>query len=241
MLSSQAQLSLHWQWNANYQPEWYSLSARPGYLRLNAQPEVVGANKNLWLMPSLLLQKLSAPNFRVDVKVDFPEQLGEVTAGLLIFGEDYAWIGFRSNSNTDSVEIGYGACHGARIGCSESFTPVEQIPLDKTREARSIELRVTMNEGGSSVFAYKLANGRYRTIGEMFQATPGRWVGAKMGLFARIDAQAADSLKTNKIEQGATEHNYIDVDFFRVTTPTPQFIGVAQCSLVTLLDQLQWR
>ena len=58
---SAARLGLQWQWHANNQHGWYSLTDRPGYLRLYAQTMAEGAN--LWQAPHLLLQKLPAPEF----------------------------------------------------------------------------------------------------------------------------------------------------------------------------------
>src|SRR5204862_107563 len=52
-------LGLQWQWNANYRTKWFTLSARPGWLRLFSVPKPDRA-VNLWLVPNLLLQKLPA-------------------------------------------------------------------------------------------------------------------------------------------------------------------------------------
>jgi len=50
------ELGLQWQWQANPKDGWMSLSARPGWLRLNAAPWPAGAT-NHWLAPNFLLQK----------------------------------------------------------------------------------------------------------------------------------------------------------------------------------------
>jgi len=57
-------LGVQWQWNANSREEWYSLTKRQGYLRLYAQPSPDPESNNLWMLPSLLLQKIPAPRLK---------------------------------------------------------------------------------------------------------------------------------------------------------------------------------
>lgn len=57
-----ATLGLQWQWQANPQENWSSLTAKPGWMRLNALAMPAEA-KNLWTAPNLLLQKLPALAF----------------------------------------------------------------------------------------------------------------------------------------------------------------------------------
>ena len=181
-------LGLQWHWNANYQREWYSLSARPGYLRLYAQEEVEADSHNMWMNPSLLLQKLSAPEFIAETTLEFPEQAKNLDAGLLIFGEDYAWIGVQYDHTSRQLVIGTASCDEARKGCTEKFV------AEKNLANSSLTLRVTMVSGGGVVFSYLDENNRFRTIGELFQARPGRWVGAKIGLFARNSARSSTKI-----------------------------------------------
>ena len=53
-------LGLQWQWQANPQAAWYSLTAAPGALRLFGQ---LRSDNNLYQAPHLLLQKFPAPRF----------------------------------------------------------------------------------------------------------------------------------------------------------------------------------
>jgi beta-xylosidase len=82
-------LGLQWQWPANPQPAFYSLTARPGWLRLNAQPLPAGG-KNLWDAPNLLLQKLPADRFHVATRIDGSGLAIGERAGLVVMGQDYA-------------------------------------------------------------------------------------------------------------------------------------------------------
>jgi beta-xylosidase len=197
---SSSELALQWQWNANQQPGWYSLSARPGYLRLFAQPQPpAGAGSNLWHTPSLLLQKLPAPEFILETTLELPPEASAMTAGLLMYGEDYAWIGVRQAAD-GTLELGTAGCRDARQGCVEEFHP------EVTLSERRVSLRMTVAAGGGTAFSYRTRDGRFRAIGELFQARPGRWVGAKVGLFARGESAAAAA-------------GHIDVDGFRFSSP----------------------
>src|SRR4051812_11173639 len=83
-------LGLQWQWQANPGSNWLSLSAKPGALRLFAQPEPKPGN--LYNAANLLMQKFPALEFKATAVLD-----GNSAAqtGLLVFGYDYAWIGVR--------------------------------------------------------------------------------------------------------------------------------------------------
>jgi hypothetical protein len=43
--------------------------------------------------------------------------------------------------------------------------------------------RVTVEEGGICTFSYSFDNIEYTPIGSKFQSQPGKWIGAKVGLF----------------------------------------------------------
>ncbi|WP_078083520.1 glycoside hydrolase 43 family protein [Microbulbifer mangrovi] len=199
---SSDELAQQWQWNANYEEDWFSLSEREGYLRLFAQQNVDPENDNLWMQPSLLLQKLPAPEFILQTTLEIPESLGEAEGGLLMFGEDYAWIGFRNLPGTGEVEIGEVSCRDARKGCTEHFQPHTRI------QSGELTLRMTVSQGGQTVLSYQKKNGRFRALGELFQSRRGRWVGAKVGLFIRTEHEGQ-----------VHAENYIDVKEFRFIPP----------------------
>jgi beta-xylosidase len=206
----QVELGLQWQWNANSQKDWYSLSERRGYLRLFAQQQPDPNSTNLWMTPSLLLQKIPAPNFIAEVTLELPESPGNLSAGLIMFGEDYAWIGVQRQANSGKMTLGYASCQGARSGCEENFE------MEKIVASRTLTLRMTVADGGGTVFSFKDQNGRFKAIGELFQAKPGRWVGAKVGLFVRANADADADADTDAV---SAVDNYIDIDSIHFYRP----------------------
>jgi beta-xylosidase len=62
-----SKLNLEWQWNANHREDWYSLRARPGWLRLFANPV---PENNLAMAPNLLLKKFPSSQFTAQTVID---------------------------------------------------------------------------------------------------------------------------------------------------------------------------
>ncbi len=164
-------LGLQWQWSANAQPGWHSLDARPGQLRLAAQP-----GGSLREMASVLTQKLPAPAFSVDTRVALSSARPGDSAGLVLLGMRYATLALRSTGT--GKELVYTVCEGNESSCSEQQQA--SVPL----AGDSADLRMSM-AGGVAQFSYRNGQGQYLPIGAPFKASMGRWVGAQMGLFSR--------------------------------------------------------
>ena len=183
-------LGLQWQWQANPVPAWYALSARPGALRLYAQPMPTGA-ANLWPVPNLLLQKLPAPAFSATTRVATAfAEVGE-TAGLVMMGQDYAYVAVRRRAD-GGRELVQARALKAPDGTREAEAPPIPLPT-----VGAVELRVLVGEatpgrngeagatgGALCRFAYRMSGGTWTEVGAPFEAREGRWVGAKVGLFA---------------------------------------------------------
>lgn len=181
-------LGVQWQWQANPEPSWDSLTAHPGYLRLNAAP-VAG---NLANSARLLLQKLPAPAFTATTTVEF-SPLGEGDqAGLIVFGLDYVWIGLRQHEGRTMLV--HAECRAATEGGVPQVEELAPLPA-----GASVRLRVNVAAGAVCTFAYSVNGGDFVPAGSTFVASPGRWVGAKLGLFA-----------------AGAEGAHADFDWFRV-------------------------
>jgi beta-xylosidase len=195
---SRTSLGLQWQWNANWQSAWYSLSDRPGFLRLYSQYDAShSANNNLWNTPAILLQKLPAERFTVDTRIELHSEHDGDRAGLVMYGLNYAWLGLRRERG--QTQLVYATCVKAEANCQEQVTPA----MDAAPS--SIALRMTVREGGIATFSYSVDQRRYIPIGEPFVATMGRWVGAQMGLFSAAKDRETDT------------KSYADIDYFRVS------------------------
>lgn len=183
---SSDQLGLQWQWQANPQPGWFSLSARPGHLRLVG--EGLGAPMELYDYPRLLLQKFPAPEFTVTTKLELPSAQASDRAGLVVFGYAYSWIGLHAgDQGTRLVSVVSSDVRKART------TEVANLGAVKG----AVWLRAKVREGAIVRLSWSTDGTKFHDVGGNFQALPGRWVGAKVGLFASGAGQA-------------------DFDFFRV-------------------------
>ena len=168
-------LGLQWQWQANPVRTWWSLTEAPGALRLFTQPLPEGAG-NLWPVASLLLQKPPAEAFQVTTEISFtPEQLGE-RAGLLVFGTDYAWVGVERTPAGRAVVV--KTCLGARDGGGERVVATVPAPDGP------VHLRVEWLPDGLCRFGVSFDGRNFTVFEPTFAARPGRWVGAKVGVFA---------------------------------------------------------
>jgi beta-xylosidase len=189
-------LGLQWQWQANPRGDWMSLSASPGSLRLYAHPVPVA--DSLWMAPNLLLQKWPAPAFVVTTVLDVSRAENGESAGLVVFGQDYAWLGLHKTAA--GLRLVLNVAKDARGGSGE-------------REAASLDgwgpllyLRVTVAGGGKCRFSVSADNSRFTPIGDEFVARPGVWVGAKVGIFAVA-------------RPDATRTGHADWAWFRVELP----------------------
>jgi beta-xylosidase len=158
-------LGKQWQWHANYQPEWASLTARRGWLRLAAMP---AHPSDLSLTPHLLLQKFPAASFTVETRVQLTTT--DTSAGMAVIGLDSAALLLSRNAEGNQVRLHLG----------NETTSIASTPGD------TVDLRVTVHAGGQCSFACRTDAGWVESA-QVFQAREGKWIGAKIGLVAVAD------------------------------------------------------
>lgn len=185
-------LGLQWQWNANWDPRWYSLSAREGHLRLFSQAMPAAG---LHASPAILSQKLPAPSFTVTTRLQLHGGAEGDSAGLVLHGQTYAWLGLRREGQRTLLV--FATCDTPAGQCRERRTTVMPVPDEP------LTLRLRMAAGGVASFAYSRDGEQFVEAGQPFTASKGRWVGAQLGLFS--------------LSEGKGEPGFTDIDFFRVT------------------------
>jgi beta-xylosidase len=186
-------LGLQWQWQANPRGDWMSFSASPGSLRLYARSAPVA--DSLWMAPNLLLQKWPAPAFVVTTVLDFSGAENGESAGLVVFGQDYAWLGLHKTAA--GLRLVLNVAKDARGGNLEHLVASGEAP------GPMVYLRVTVTAGGKCRFAWSVDDSYFAPIGDEFVARPGVWVGAKVGIFAVAPP-------------GSTTAGYADWPWFRL-------------------------
>ena len=206
------ELGIQWQWNANPQSDWYHIDTYTSRLTLHAQPKIKETGDNLWMTPSLLLQKLPAQTYEVRSSFILQEPELQAEGGLLLFGEDYAWIGVKPMTNDKQeteTHLVYVQCKNARTGCDESvhdYGPVN---------ASSLELRYIMTDDATAIFSYRTnEKQRFTVVGEQFKARRGRWVGAKTGLFS-VSADADNNASAGAQMKAQSKQASLVVDDFQ--------------------------
>jgi beta-xylosidase len=160
---SSSKLGLQWQWHANHRDDWFSLSARPGWLRLYAQK---CAPDDLKQRSDLLLQKFPAREFTVEVSLDFSGGRPGDEAGLVIMGRAEASVALRKTE----------------FGTHLVFRNGEACTFEET-SSNTATLRVTVCEGGVCSFSHAGKSGEWIALPKTFQAQSGVWIGAKVGVY----------------------------------------------------------
>ena len=171
------QLRRQWQWQANPQPGWYSLTSCPGILRLACRP--APSADSHWLTPHLLLQKFPAPGFTASVVLQLHAASDGDVAGLMVFGHDYAWLGLARRDGR--LVLSLRVCTAAHQGGREQEVAVAG---DGFTAASRVYLSVTVSTGAVCRFAFGADGQTFTPIGTAFAAKSSYWVGAKVGVFA---------------------------------------------------------
>jgi len=167
-------LGLQWQWHANPQKSWYSLSENQGNLRLFAVQNLT-QNGNLWFVPNLLLQKFPAPSFTAASKIKFyPEQLNE-KSGLAVMGREWAFIALTKTENGMQV----GMYTGTYNRENDATIKIDSADM----EQNSCYFKVEVDNHAECSFFYSFNGKDFKSLGKKFKAVKGLWIGAKVGLF----------------------------------------------------------
>jgi beta-xylosidase len=201
------QLGLQWQWQANQNPgqQWGWSSANLGFMRLNCVPRNEEV-KSMWMMPNLLLQKFPGANFTATAKLSFENNpdAEESSTGLIVFGEDYSYIAIEQGKD-GKLKLVQRQMKDARTS-KDVETEIITIPIDQKNVffRAKVEMLQNIEPFDSKVTFYYSTDGKtFKIFGKPFKPSAGRWVGAKIGLFATGTKSINDS-------------SYADYDWFRV-------------------------
>ena len=189
-------LGLQWSWNHNPDDAHWSLTQRPGYLRLQANEAkyLVGAR-------NVLTQILQGPASEITTRLEL-KGLGErQRAGLVLFGVGVPWVGVVHEDGRDYVTV---ADHGAETRIA---------PLD----GKAVILRAAVAEDQTVRFSYaRDGSDDFRAAGAPVKLAPfSWWKGSRPAVFTWIKGD------TDAPRQGGGPttivRDYVDVDWFRVS------------------------
>lgn len=166
----EASLGLQWQWNANHKKDWYSLEN--GQLALYAQP--VKEDLQLCDVSNLLLQKWPAPEFRITACLHVGMLAEGDAAGMVSLGGCYTALVLQKKGGKLILQQRTG-------NWTKDDERRKQL---RELETETVYLRMRVEKETDISFEVSCDGSEFQPVGETTQATPGRWVGVKAGLFA---------------------------------------------------------
>lgn len=195
---NEPKIGLQWQWQANPKEGWAYPTAT-GSLRMFSvyQPDT---NNNIWNYPNILAQKFPAENFRVKLKVSFFPKFNGERFGFVLLGTDYACISIEKRNSELFVIL------NENMGADKNNTEKEIASFPVTGNTFFLEMQITKN--GIAHFGYSNNGERIQPINYSFTAKPGRWVGAKMGMFCTRNNMTNDA-------------GFADIDWIRFEKEQP--------------------
>ncbi|KEZ18321.1 Glycoside hydrolase family protein [Sphingobium yanoikuyae] len=158
-----AKLGPQWEWNHNPDNRAWSLTARPGFLRLQALPA-----DHLVTARNTLTQILQGPSSRITTRIEIGRMTDGQRAGLTLFGVKPSWIGIVRQDGQSHLTL-------ASAG-DETTGPA--------LTGSSVELRAEVSEDQMVRYSYSLDGRAFQPFGDAI-ALPrfSWWKGSRPGLF----------------------------------------------------------
>jgi beta-xylosidase len=183
-------LPLVWQWNHQPDNRYWSLSQRPGYLRLTTGR----LDTSLLLARNTLTQRTFGPECTGITAIDVTHMKDGDFAGLMLLQQRYAWIGVKSVNGVRSIVMVNGQ--------STSAIEAASLPLNQS----TVYLKAYCNfkdRTDKGYFYYSLDGKLWVPIGTPLQMayTIPHFMGYRFGLFNYATKLAG---------------GYVDFDFFRI-------------------------
>ncbi len=169
---NETKFGLQWQWQANPKEGW-AFTTPNGSLRMFSVYQKDSID-NLWARPNILGQKFPAEEFNVTVKVDLSLKHDRETFGLIIVGTDLTSICVEKSNNVLYVYRGFDNNKG---------DPGVAIEFPDSKVDRTLYMRIVVTKGATCQLYFSKNGHDFIEAGPTFTAKPGRWVGAKIGLF----------------------------------------------------------
>ncbi len=201
-------IDLQWEWHSNYK-DTFGFPSDLGFFRLYGHKLSPGF-VNYWEVPNMLLQKLPAETFTATAKLRISAKSTSegAVAGLIVMGWDYSFIGLEKNG--DGFDLVRGTCIDAEQGTPQEVVRLQPVTPTRVYSAGlnpnyecDIYLRIKVGKGGVCTFFYSLDGKKFKAAGEPFTARQGKWIGAKVGMFATVPDN--------------TDRGWMDIDWFRLT------------------------
>ena len=191
-------LGLQWQWQANPQKTFYSLTGHPG-LRLYCLPNHSRENL-LWYAPNALTQIPQHQSFSAVTKVKLiPKQQGDLAAMGMI-GHSYAYLALIHTGGAKKLALYQGRVLEKELEGAAEETQAETVPC----QGESVYLRLEVFKDKTYGFSWSEDGIRYHAIGGKNLLERATWTGAKLCLWS-CNQKNSDS-------EGYGEYEFIHVE-----------------------------
>ena len=195
------QLGPQWQWNYEPRKEMFSLSERPGWLRLRAfkplHPGVFLKAGN-----TLTQRSFRTPHNEVTVKLDISHMADGLHAGLAHFASQSASLGIVNHQGQNYLEF---TQNDASTGSAQDARQ-----LGIAISSSTLWLKSVWGLDGKSTFYYSLDGIDFIEFGQ-YQLSWGFYRGDRIGIYCYNDV---------------SENGFIDVDYLRADISTAQTLTV---------------
>ena len=185
-------LPLAWQWNHNPDHGHWSVTARPGYLRLTT----ARTDTSFLQARNTLTQRTIGPVCSGSTSLDVSQMKEGDFAGLAVLQSRYGLVGIQASKDTKAIVM----------ISAETGRPVEMARLPLTGEKVFLKIECDFcDKADIARFYYSLDGKAWTSLGEKLKMTytlP-HFMGYRFGLFNYATQQAG---------------GYADFDFFRITT-----------------------
>ncbi|WP_345954334.1 glycoside hydrolase 43 family protein [Mucilaginibacter sp. PAMB04168] len=184
-------LPLVWQWNHNPDNKLWSLTQRPGYLRLTTGR----TDTSIFLARNTLTQRTFGPVSSANTTLDISQMKDGDRAGLLLLQKRFGWVGVKAEGGKKFIVMVNGE--------SGTDTEVARVQLQQ----KTVYLKADCNftdRVDQATFAYSLDGKKWVSIGNILHMayTIPHFMGYRFGLF-----------NYSTTEPGG----YADFDFFRIS------------------------
>ena len=200
---SSSKLGLHWQWNHNPIDKAWSLTERPGFLRLKTNRVV----PNLYLAPNTLTQRMEGPTCSGFVCLDLSKMKDGDRAGLTAFNGDSGVLTVKKNGKKLTLEMSeqkVSLTDREKAVTNVDEKVIESIPLSSKKLWLRLDGDFQPGHHDVANFFYSLDGEQWTQIGtknyRMSFDYRRFFMGTKFGIFNYATKKAG---------------GYVDVDSFR--------------------------
>lgn len=161
-------LNPHWQWNHVPDDSKWSLSEKPGVLRLYSLPAT-----DFYSARNSLCQRPPGPESIMTVEIDTSGMVAGDTTGLALLSSPYAWIGVVKSAEGATLQMVSSPSRGSRFGSRRPGSMgVREPVVSPTVPAEHLWLRVECNfDNDQAVFSWSADGKEFTPLGDFFTMT----------------------------------------------------------------------